>query len=572
MAVLLLSACIRHRYPSQLLRADSLCNSKPDSAALLLRQLKPQMAKASKADRMFYELLRIKTADKTDRPIAHCDSAILHLINYYEQDGDPAKLAETYYYAGRIYYEKQDAPQALDYFKKAEESANDEDAALMSRIYSQQGYIFYYQELFDEMKAAHEKACHYARVSGDTTGMIYALRDIAVSFESLNRHTNALEFYGKARRLAVQKRDSDMAANIDYYLATQYYFMGQNKRAFEIMNRLRHEDMRTLDKGAVNSLMARLMRNLHFTDSAIHYFHLTEETGNMYAKDSAYRDLALIYLEEGDIPKSGHYFKKYFEYEDTVKSIKKTETTRRVMALYNFQKKEEENLLLKEQNSRKTIVLLMVISMIVLLSIAFYAAIMNARRKNALLSARYAHLQRIKEDSYRKSQQYIEANKRRITELESQLTQANQANTGRAKALHQEIQQLKNVNAVALIGMQDQIMAGQSIRNSAIYQKFTLMAADKYNLHPSHDDWQELEELVNQEYPRFTRKLREICVLTEQDYRMSLLIKANMKPLEIAKLLNLSKSSVAMKRARLYRKHFGKDGSSKEWDNLINSL
>ena len=100
LVLLLLCACGRQEVCSpSLLRADSLCDARPDSALVLLQQLSSQMPSASKADRMFYELLSIKAADKADCSITQCDSTILRLIDYYENEGAPVKLAETYYYA-----------------------------------------------------------------------------------------------------------------------------------------------------------------------------------------------------------------------------------------------------------------------------------------------------------------------------------------------------------------------------------------------------------------------------------------------------------------------------------------
>ncbi len=67
---------------------------------------------------MYYQLLTIKARDKAY--ITHTsDSLILEVLHYYEKRKDKKHLPEAYYYAGRIYRDLGDAPQALEYFFKA---------------------------------------------------------------------------------------------------------------------------------------------------------------------------------------------------------------------------------------------------------------------------------------------------------------------------------------------------------------------------------------------------------------------------------------------------------------------
>lgn len=65
--VLLLFACRHNSYSPKLLEADSLCCVLPDSALTLLQQLSSRMPTAPEPDRMFYQLLCIKAADKATR-------------------------------------------------------------------------------------------------------------------------------------------------------------------------------------------------------------------------------------------------------------------------------------------------------------------------------------------------------------------------------------------------------------------------------------------------------------------------------------------------------------------------
>jgi len=85
-------------------------------------------------------------------------------------------------------------------------------------------------------------------------------------------------------------------------------------------------------------------------------------------------------------------------------------------------------------------------------------------------------------------------------------------------------------------------------------------------------DWQELTEAVDSAYSGFSEKLFSLYHMSEQDYHVSLLIKVRIQPKDIATLTAHSKESVASTRSRLYRKVFGKKGSTKDWDDFVLSI
>ena len=129
-------SCDSKSYPHVLQLADSLANTCPDSAIALLEQFKDSASQESKETQMYYQLLTIKARDKAY--ITHTsDSLILEVLHYYEKKKDKKHLPEAYYYAGRIYRDLGDAPQALDYFFKAiDASSACMNYRLTSRIYS----------------------------------------------------------------------------------------------------------------------------------------------------------------------------------------------------------------------------------------------------------------------------------------------------------------------------------------------------------------------------------------------------------------------------------------------------
>lgn len=249
-AVLLLTVqCGPHRYPAELLALDSLADSQVDSAVVLMRRLAPLMTKASEADRRYYELLCIKTADKASLALP-TDTATRQLVSYFENDGDRRLLPTAYYYAARIYRAHNDAPQALDYLQKADKllGPSPEDHRqlhLKAVVNSQTGYLFSQQKLYQEALEAFKRAYHCDSLMNDTTGMIFNLRDLGYNSENIGERKRSLHCFELAVRLARQSNDSKMVAIMRTQMAAAYNLMGK----YEIALRLAKDAGRYQNEG-----------------------------------------------------------------------------------------------------------------------------------------------------------------------------------------------------------------------------------------------------------------------------------------------------------------------------------
>ena len=130
---------------------------------------------------------------------------------------------------------------------------------------------------------------------------------------------------------------------------------------------------------------------------------------------------------------------------------------------------------------------------------------------------------------------------------------------------------LDNIHAMQKMAVMEQ--RGQdtgSIFASPIYLRLKQYLNEGRNM--TEQDWRELTDIVNATYIGFTDKLYSLYRMSEQDLRVSLLIKVRIQPKDIATLTAHSKESVASTRSRLYQKVFGKKGSTKDWDDFILSI
>lgn len=110
----------------------------------------------------------------------------------------------------------------------------------------------------------------------------------------------------------------------------------------------------------------------------------------------------------------------------------------------------------------------------------------------------------------------------------------------------------------------------EEFHNSSYY--ISLRNKISQGAHFTDEEWQEMSEKLKNVYPRFLSTLHNVCNMTKIELQVCILLKLNATPTEIANVLCKEKSSISSIRTRLYNKHFGKKGGTKEWDEFILSL
>ena len=129
--------------------------------------------------------------------------------------------------------------------------------------------------------------------------------------------------------------------------------------------------------------------------------------------------------------------------------------------------------------------------------------------------------------------------------------------------------QLREMNAQSL--MEDKKLG--HIKRSDVYGRFHRVATNGATpASLTTDDWQNLADTIHEEFPRLNDVLRSIPHLSEMNYQMCLLVKADFKPVEIARILCRDKSTINSARRRLYERVFDEKGSPSQWDEFIRNI
>lgn len=568
----LFCACGHKPYPQSLIAADSLASANPDSAITLLKSIDSSMQAEPEAVQMYYRLLCIKANDKAY--ILHTsDSLILPVLHYYIEKDDERHLPEAYYYAGRVYRDLGDAPQALGYFEKtAEALPEDGGYKLKSKIYSQMGTLFAYQSMYTEALEMYKKGGEYDNILKDSVGMVFTLRDIGNMYRELDKRDSTLAYFKEANRLSRQLQRTDLFNMLQSQLASIYTDLQKYDSArTALQNALK--DIERPNRSAIYNIAARFYDVTNQTDSAIWYYNELLGFGSVYAKQTAYRRLLELALKQNDTQQAAGYLNGCLLYTDSIQKLTQTEIIHRMHSLYNYQLREKENIQLKTENRNKTFLIGMISGSLLLIIISFIAYRQYSRRKTLELKQQLEKLRTIEKENQEKIES-LEKYRSQKEELEKRLADINHPEDNAQKEqLGQKIELLNHILQQQAIEKEQEKDAQDCLFRSEIYKKLQNRAnSARGEAYIIPEEWDSLKELINPAYPTFFERLYSLHTPNENELHVCILLKLQFRQADIARLLQLKPESISSIRRRLYQKVTGSKGSPEMWDKIIDSL
>ena len=518
--------------------------------------------------RMEERLRKIQAADKAF-VVQESTDEIDSIVHYFEKHPSKELLPLSYYYAGRIYSDLEDAPQALDYFQKVLECEPQDSLAALA--HSQMGSLLLRQRMVTASIEHVQAAYEYDVQQADTTGMIFDLRDMGNAFRCTEDEVDScLNYYEEALRLATEQGDALMQEELKGSIAVYLIQTDSLQAAWQLLHPLL-VDINQRDASSASTLRstaAEYYLKTGNTDSACIFFEQLTESGTLYAKQEAYRQLAKHSLAKGDLQKAADLLLNYEKYTDSIAITMQTEALSQADALFNYRLWERENQrLTKTMTKTKTIAA----GAIGLLLLSGFTMLFLHERNKRKQIAQQLHMERMKEvqeQQYKRSLAYMEENEKKMKELEEQMEKTGQENT----LLRKTIQKLKYANELASIQMQEHQQADKQVKSSAIYQRIQIRLNNKESIGMNDEIWKELEEVVEQAYNGFLKRVEDLCPLNWQERNLCLLLKAGFTPSNIAILTAHSKQSISSTRSRLYERSFLEKGTPSQWDEFILSI
>ena len=562
---LAMHSCMRHSYPPRFIIADSLCLANPDSALRMLDAMSADTSAMGSADLWFYRLLCIKAYDKAYIKQTSSKDAD-RMLHHYENGGDSRLLHEAYFYAGSVYRDLNDAPQAIEYFQKALECMPEEKKRMRSNAYNQIGQLFILQGLTDLALAEYQEAYKIDMQLKDTVNIIYSLRDIGFAYNRLNKNDSCELAFNKALSLAQAKGDGCLMQDIRLQLAGIYAEKNEYAKALALINRCNITEEHA-DRSAAFAIAAKIQIGIGNYDTARIYCDSLLTFGSVYAKKAAYRYLLQISREKKDYDGIDKYAGKYEEYCDSVEKISSQEIIANMHAMFNYNLRTQEIARLKAQRAQNIIIatvimLLLVISTCIAIYISYKIKRKNDRQRDLL--------NKLRRYQYEMSQEYRRANQIEIENLEHQIIIYKDKNKELVESLKEQRAMLIAANKRSEICLNDRETFMQNIYNTNIYK--TILAMIKSSRPLSAEEWQELDSAINGFVNNFRDRLYDTCNINELEYNICMLIKIDVKMKDIAMLVGRTSSAITMSRKRLHEKVFGKAGHAADFDSFIKSL
>ena len=195
-----------------------------------------------------------------------------------------------------------------------------------------------------------------------------------------------------------------------------------------------------------------------------------------------------------------------------------------------------------------------------------------ARRKRIELQQRLEYANHLKEEVEQRSERFIRENEQKIAALEQQLHEADATHREQLQR-QKEMMEWENKQAQAAIEKQrllEEAMAETDIRKELAGH---LSVANMGNKSLKPKDWQRIVNEVETLSPSFKKRLFALYPnFSDFEYHLCLLIRLNIRPVDMAELTAHTKESVTAARRRMYEKAFQRKGSPKNWDEIVLSL
>lgn len=326
----------------------------------------------------------------------------------------------------------------------------------------------------------------------------------------------------------------------------------------------------------IYAIAADIYNKVGKEDSAVILYNKLYALDDVYAKYSASKRLGHYYLEHKDMAKAAVFLDEYDRYTDSIQAIIQTETVAKIDAVYNYNIREEENERLKEEIITDRFIITVAAVLVIAAILAVLALIQYSKKKRLAERIKYENEKRYLNSLYEQSSKFISDNNSKIETLKQELAASASKNESLAAALKAKEKQLSNLNMMAEIRTKNRELAKAGLDNSDICAKISTILNDEttgnFNKKLSTEDWQSLDEEVNSHYPEFKERISELCKISDSEYKVCLLLKIEVKPIDISILTSKTKSAISVMRKRLYTKAFGNDATPEMWNEFIRSL
>lgn len=553
---LIMGACNNHPQAPILLEVEKIIEEQPDSALSILNKVE-NINQLSEKDHATYCLLLTQAQDLNY--ITHTsDSLIKIAATYFEKSNDKHKASLSYYYMGRVNTDLHDALKAQEFYLKALEiGEKTKDYHLLAKICNNLGTLYNYQDIYDLALPMQKKALYYINMEQkqDTVNMSYILRNTARTFTLMNLEDSAVIYHKQALKYSRPYNISSILVDLgniyiyknEYVEAKKYIDLAQNSTTI-----LKTLYPIYLSKGKLLSAMGQL-------DSAKYYLTQCSQSSNIYTQAGSLYHLAQVALKENDLNNYVKYTETYSTLRDSITKHSHFENIRIAQSMFNYQRIAKEKDQFEKKAAQRMIFIYQVI-IIFFLTIAIFIFIFKREK------IKKKRLTELKEEQYKRSQQYIENNNKQIFQLTETLHSKQEEMSEVERQLYEARKLMLEMENRQIFEKQGTILLlEKDFHNSSIYIR--IHREDDIQLSPS--EWEELHQLIDATYPDFTNRLiRLYPQISIEEIHICYLVKMQLSIKKIAFIMHITSSGVSQCRRRLYKKFTGEPQNTEKFDRF----
>lgn len=513
-----------------LTEAQSLVESNPDSAMILIDSLFYPEKSLSKDHYMRYLVTRTQAKYKTYRPIVE-DTLIFQARDYFsKRNKEPRMAALAWFYSGCLYRERNDIEDAIQHYTEAKTyAAKTTDSALQGLIQYNIGDLFVQSGLYTKALDNYKAAALFYKENPEKES--YSLSAVGRMYLLDRKPDSAFIYLQKGLDIAESTNDNTLQGLLKQNIAVAYQEIGQYSEAENYLRQsYLHQSYQEESRYYLN--LAKLYSKMGQQDSTVLYSEKLkssiELSNSNSLKASAYNYLSKWETSNGNSKEALNYQNIYINSLMQTMEDRKNQSVFEIEQKYNFEKQQNQY---NRRNLRFKQILILVMSILLVVAIVslfLFRKMIKERNEKIKMQNNVLTLHATNKDllSVEREYQTIETELRETTQWKLDL--------------YKKIVQLKHTI---------------SEKDSKIYKSLFDKLAKILFVENSETPWIEIIQTVENLYPELPQLIKQQNIsLTETEYNVHLLSYAGLSVKEMAFLLNLSEHTIYKARTNLNKK------------------
>ena len=501
----------------------------PKVAIQRLDSIKPLFENECEYMRNKLMLLDIRLHDKAY--ITHTSiKPIEEVCRYFEENGTVAEVQEAYYYMASVYRDLNDYPNAVTYFLKSAEVAennSDIDSARWECTYSQLSYLYNQQFNYSSALDAAIKTLDIAEKFQIVNERTYM--NVASAYYESGDTTNATSLCNKAINNilgnGISKNNADIVSKAMYHYTIFNQYL-HAKLCYELLKSLPKNE---LPRNYIPNVAVYLERFVSADSAAVAMSELYNTTNSIESKYDAARWLTRYYVAKGEYEKAAGYAINFINANEAVIDKRNFEHTTNANNFYQYRRDKEEEMAIMEKAARDRFNLLLGFSTFVVAILVITVIYYN--KKQRLIGTILEKDNNIKEI------------KLFLQEKEKELESICSAKARLAEQLENSESDFKMLIAQNRELTRLTIMSNISCDANDIIEKAKKASKGKYHL--NDEEWKELLGAIDRLYPEFTYEVQaNFKRISEPVLRVCYLLKIGMSAPQIVNLTGYPRQTV----------------------------